>query len=231
MRVSKREKETLHSWSCFTTRQRIFDDLAVSTSHPPKNQGRVTEWSRAAEKSRPLLYTLLSSTPHSRTLAARGLIWPFWRLYNLNRFVFIRCRERKRWPPHVPYLTSVVSMSNAKPVVCLFVVVARVLFCVVRGWIFTNRMIIFSFCTLTLPHDVPWPFDVIYLVETGFHGHVYYYSILIRWVRTAVDRTVPQHEPFRGKEVYPIPPEKKNFGQVWALPDTTRSIFFHCRLE
>ena len=60
MRVSKRERETLHS--CFTTRHRIFDDLAVSTSHPPKNQGRVTEWSRAAEKSRPI-YTHSSTAP------------------------------------------------------------------------------------------------------------------------------------------------------------------------
>jgi hypothetical protein len=60
--ISERERETLHSWSCFTTQQRIFDDLAVPTSHPPKNQGRVTEWSRAAEKSRPI-YTHSSAAP------------------------------------------------------------------------------------------------------------------------------------------------------------------------
>lgn len=170
--VRERERETLHSWSCFTTRQRIFDDLAVSTSHPPKNQGRVTEWSRAAEKSRPI-YTHSSTAPLTLERLLHAALYGLSSDSTTSIYSSLYDVE-KEWDDQLTchiWRHSSDSMSNAKPVVCFF---TRV--CASYQNIFKWIFFFFSFLHIDIASRrsiLPWPLGVIYLVETGFHGHVY----------------------------------------------------------
>ena len=154
--VRERERETLHSWSCFTTRQRIFDDLAVSTSHPPKNQGRVTEWSRAAEKSRPI-YTHSSTAPLTLERLLHAALYGLSSDSTTSIYSSLYDVE-KEWDDqltcHIWRHSSVCQTLNP-----LFVFLQEF---VRRIKIFSNGyFFFFPFCTLTLPHDVPY-----------FHGHL-----------------------------------------------------------
>ena len=224
MRVSKRERETLHS--CFTTRHRIFDDLAVSTSHPPKNQGRVTEWSRAAEKSRPI-YTHSSTAPLTLERLLHAALYGLSSDSTTSIYSSLYDVEKKRddhLTCHLWRHSSVCQTLNL-----LFVFFCKSL-CVVSKY-FQMDVLFFSFlhidiasrrsmatwCYLFSWNWIPW-------------SRVLVYYILIR--RSEPQSTGPQHKPFRGKELILFRLRKKkfaNFERFRILP--TSSIFFHCRLK
>lgn len=208
MRVGKRERETLHSWSCFTTRQRIFDDLAVSTSHPPKNQGRVTEWSRAAEKSRPI-YTHSSTAPLTLERLLHAALYGLSSDSTTSIYSSLYDVE-KEWDDqltcHIWRHSSVCQTLNP-----LFVFLQEF---VRRIKIFSNGYFFFflfahwhclttfhtsmaTWCYLFSWNWIPW-------------SRVLVYYILIRRVRTAIDRTTTQ--TVSRKRTYPIPLEKK---KIW----------------
>ena len=204
MRVSKRERETLHS--CFTTRHRIFDELAVSTSHPPKNQGRVTEWSRAAEKSRPI-YTHSSTAPLTLERLLHAALYGLSSDSTTSIYSSLYDVEKKRddhLTCHLWRHSSVCQTLNL-----LFVFFCKSL-CVVSKY-FQMDVLFFSFlhidiasrrsmatwCYLFSWNWIPW-------------SRVLVYYILIRRVRTAIDRTTTQ--TVSRKRTYPIPLEKK---KIW----------------
>ncbi len=166
MRVNKRERERLY------IRGRVLPpNSGFSTtwqSQPVAHLKTKVGWRNGAGQLRnqgPFIHMAQQHPSLYRTLAARGHIWLFWRLYNSDRFVFMRCREREKEMDTSRAIFDVIRQYVKRHLNLL----SR---CNHRAW--TN---IHSFFFLHIDIAIAsrrsmavWCY--LCLVSTGFHGHV-----------------------------------------------------------